>query len=530
MARNGSGTYSLPQAAFVSGSTIESAKVNSNFSDIGSEITASLAKDGQTVPTANLPMGTFKHTNVGAASARTDYARASQIADNSMGYAASSGTDTITAAPSPGITAYAIGQRFTLKKDSNANTGAVTLNINSVGAGSVTWPDGSALAAADLPANCAFEVVVQATTPVFHLVGPGNFTGTGKIVKAISPAFTGSPTAPTQSASDNSTKIATTAYVDAALGGSPSASGRLTLTSATPVLTASVTGAGTVYFTPYKGNRIPLYGGSTFSQTVFTELSNVLANSATGKAGPAAAGNNQNLDLFVWSDSGTIRLTRGPAWSSDTARGSGAGTTELDFVLGVYVNKVAITNGPSAGYGTYVGTIRTDGSAQANWQPGGAASGGTAALLNVWNAYNRVDVTAAVYDSTASWNYTTATWRSADNSAGNRVSWVQGLQEDPVSAEYICTFYNITAAVTALTGVNLDSTSATPGGTIGYAFSGAGGDVKEPIARNATQSLGFHYFQAMEISTASGTSTWYGKGAGLDANAQLSGLYARGRF
>lgn len=34
-----------------------------------------------------------------------------------------------------------------------------------------------------------------------------------------SPALTGSPTAPTQTASDNSTKIATTAYVDAAAGG-----------------------------------------------------------------------------------------------------------------------------------------------------------------------------------------------------------------------------------------------------------------------------------------------------------------------
>lgn len=34
-----------------------------------------------------------------------------------------------------------------------------------------------------------------------------------------SPAFTGNPTAPTQTASDNSTKIATTAYVDAAAGG-----------------------------------------------------------------------------------------------------------------------------------------------------------------------------------------------------------------------------------------------------------------------------------------------------------------------
>ena len=40
----------------------------------------------------------------------------------------------------------------------------------------------------------------------------------GTDVSAIaSPAFTGSPTAPTQSASDNSTKVATTAYVDAAV-------------------------------------------------------------------------------------------------------------------------------------------------------------------------------------------------------------------------------------------------------------------------------------------------------------------------
>jgi hypothetical protein len=43
-------------------------------------------------------------------------------------------------------------------------------------------------------------------------------TGTGALVFADSPALTGSPTAPTQSAHDNSTKIATTAYADAVSG------------------------------------------------------------------------------------------------------------------------------------------------------------------------------------------------------------------------------------------------------------------------------------------------------------------------
>jgi hypothetical protein len=65
-ARDGSGSYSLPQAAFVPGTTVESEKVNSNFSDIGAALTQSLSKDGQTTPTASLPMGGFKLTGLGA--------------------------------------------------------------------------------------------------------------------------------------------------------------------------------------------------------------------------------------------------------------------------------------------------------------------------------------------------------------------------------------------------------------------------------------------------------------------------------
>jgi hypothetical protein len=48
MPRNGSGTYSLPESAFVAGTTIQSAPVNNDFSDIASALTGSLAADGQT--------------------------------------------------------------------------------------------------------------------------------------------------------------------------------------------------------------------------------------------------------------------------------------------------------------------------------------------------------------------------------------------------------------------------------------------------------------------------------------------------
>ena len=48
MARNGSGTYSLPEDAFVFDTVISHTDVNSNFSDIATEITNSIDKDGQT--------------------------------------------------------------------------------------------------------------------------------------------------------------------------------------------------------------------------------------------------------------------------------------------------------------------------------------------------------------------------------------------------------------------------------------------------------------------------------------------------
>ena len=171
MARNGSGSYSLPEAALTNGTTADATVVQSNFDDIATALTGSLAKDGQTVPTANLPMGGYKHTGVADGSARTQYATLGQLQDGAPFYAAAGGTaDVITLTIAPAITAYAIGQTFWIKTGAGANTGAVTLNINGLGAGAVKWPDDTALVAGDLPASAMIEVTCQAVTPVFHLM------------------------------------------------------------------------------------------------------------------------------------------------------------------------------------------------------------------------------------------------------------------------------------------------------------------------------------------------------------------------
>ena len=55
MARNGSGSYSLPEAAFVYDTAIDETAANNNFSDIATALTGSLAKDGQTTASARIP-------------------------------------------------------------------------------------------------------------------------------------------------------------------------------------------------------------------------------------------------------------------------------------------------------------------------------------------------------------------------------------------------------------------------------------------------------------------------------------------
>ena len=165
MARNGSGTYTLPAGNPVTtGTTISSTWANNTLNDLGSALTASLAYDGQTTPVANLPMGGYIHTGVGNATARTNYASAAQVQDSTLTYLTSiSGTDTITAIAPVSMSAYAAGQTFRfIAAGANTTTG-VTLNINSIGAKNITKNGTTALSIGDIPAGSVVVVVYDGT-------------------------------------------------------------------------------------------------------------------------------------------------------------------------------------------------------------------------------------------------------------------------------------------------------------------------------------------------------------------------------
>lgn len=204
MPRNGSGTYTLPAGnPVVTGTTISSTVQNNTTSDIATALTNSIAKDGQTTPTANLPMGTYKLTGLGSGSAATDSVNLGQVQAGATTLLSSvSGTDTITAVANPTLTAYATGNTFRFAS-AGANTGAVTINIDGLGAKDVKKFGSTALVAGDIPSGAAVELFYDGTQ--FQLIG----------LAAASVSSTA--TATTQSAGDNSTKIATTAYVDRAI-------------------------------------------------------------------------------------------------------------------------------------------------------------------------------------------------------------------------------------------------------------------------------------------------------------------------
>ena len=180
MARNGSGTYSLPAGNPVTtGTTISSTWANNTLNDLGSAMTASLAYDGQTVPVANLPMGGYLHTNVANATARTNYAASGQVQDGTFQFLTSvAGTNTITGIAALSMSALVAGQTFRFVAAAT-NTGGVTLNINSIGAKAITKNGTTALTANDILINSAITVIYDGTQ--FQLLNPANTVPSGVI-------------------------------------------------------------------------------------------------------------------------------------------------------------------------------------------------------------------------------------------------------------------------------------------------------------------------------------------------------------
>ena len=285
--------------------------------------------------------------------------------------------------------------------------------------------------------------------------------------------------------------------------------GRLTLQTATPVMTTTQSAKTTVFYTPFLGSLIPLFDGTSFAMFTFSELS--VATNDTTKS-PAAIGVSKINDWFIWNDSGVIRLGHGPDWTSDTARSAGTALTKTG---GFNLNSVAITNGPGALRGTYVGTTRSNASSQIDWTYGTTSNG--AGAFGIWNMYNRVAISSITAISTATWAWATASWRSVNANANIRHNFVRGLAEDAVRASWQVGASSTT--VNSFAGIGLDVANALAVDCIA-GIAGASNSCNQLRAEYASYTaIGWHFLQAIEYG---GTGTTY---YGTDTSQQVNGLF-----
>ena len=175
MSYNGSGVFTINTAGqpVITGTTISSTTFNNLTADLATGLTTALTKDGQSTPTANIGMGAFKITNLAAGTVASDAARLDQVQGGAATFITVTGTDTLTGTTSPALAAYATGNQFSFVV-ANTNTGAVTINVDGIGAKAITRTGTTALVAGDMVAGQAVEIIYDGTR--FQLVNGNSFT------------------------------------------------------------------------------------------------------------------------------------------------------------------------------------------------------------------------------------------------------------------------------------------------------------------------------------------------------------------
>lgn len=226
MSRNGSGTYTLPVNSWnpaTNGVSATASDWQSLIDDVETALTASLAADGQTPMTGNLAMGNNKLTGLAAGTAAGNSLRWEQLFSQGTEVDIASATTTdiggqnsnfLRITGTTTITSFGTnynGPRFIRFADALTLTDGTALNLP--GSANITTVAGD-YAIAYPKAN--------AGTPngwkVWYLRGSAlpALSGANTDITSLSAPALGAATATTQSAGDNTTKVATTAFVTAA--------------------------------------------------------------------------------------------------------------------------------------------------------------------------------------------------------------------------------------------------------------------------------------------------------------------------
>lgn len=443
---------------------------------------------------------------------------------------------------------YGIGSYREVVKDSLGNTVYDQITTDTSATNNIFWAglaggtpnaitvtdpgfnstDGSIIQFIPLSTNTASTTISPSGTGPYQIVKD---TSTGSVALSGGEIVAGSPSNVVQvvySASQNNFHILNLVQPSATATPTPTPQGYLTILPAAsggPVLgTTDVTAATTLYYSPFVGNQIPIWNGSSFSILAFAELSIGMTSSAQVAS--------TIYDVCVFNNAGNPTGVITPAWGTSTAgsgsRGSGAGTPQLTKQSGIWVNTVQISanNGTNtytvpALQCTYVGSIYIDATPG---QVSAYRTYGQSRKFGVWNAYNRMPITLQAGDATPSWAYNTATIRSSNASAANSLTTFTGLQEETIEVNFN-QFISLAAAnANAFIGIGVNSTTVFTGFNGTIQMSGAALTLFQMLVAHTTvePGIGINTINALEKGSAT-TTTYNGTNANMLLRANWRG-------
>jgi hypothetical protein len=325
--------------------------------------------------------------------------------------------------------------------------------------------------------------------------------------------------------------------------------GRLTLTAGVPVMTATVTNTQTVYYVCFhSGQFVNVYNGVNDITLSIPgcQISMVQATTGTGVLNSGQvfdiwAVNNGSVLAICVATNGAGLGWAGDAGGSNTTRGSGY--TALSQGRPYLTNAQTITHcytgatdrGPiSVNQATYLGTEYTTAAGSTGMAFTGAASGGAANVLGLYNGYNKVPLFAQNFDTGISYTYASTSWRQIRGGTGDVITYVDGLADITATAFFteICDTGSLNGC---MFGLSRDWTSNQPtGGSAGTIFGPQ--TVQEtsasvPVAGDFLPLAGVHTIFALEANTNTVANSYYGNDWDFASpSAQIISLTARLRM
>lgn len=273
--------------------------------------------------------------------------------------------------------------------------------------------------------------------------------------------------------------------------------GRLTLTSGVPINSADVTGATTIYFTPYTGNSISLYDGSVWTLCRFAEISIALGTLTSGLP----------YDLFAYHTNGTVAFDAPLAWTNGTTRN--VGLVRQDGVLCKSGNTTR----------RYIGTFYTTAT---------TTTEDSKAKRFLWNMYHRARRHLERVETVVDWiQNTNGALAQANSNSANKVEVVIGVDEAFVElmVNTLATNPSSGSAGDSSITIGLDSTTVrwararTAWMQSGGPFTAQGGEALGA----GYPGIGYHYFAWLVATTNTVNVTFYGTtGTGIPGALEIN--------